>query len=98
MLHDLDLALWIGGPVLTAETTGPGRAELRHESGLVSTISADLGPPGGDSIASFHAAGSVGERRHSGAPATGSAYVAMLRDLVRAAATGAAARVSARRA
>jgi myo-inositol 2-dehydrogenase/D-chiro-inositol 1-dehydrogenase len=97
MIHDLDLASWIGGPVTEVEmrsTRTASTATLRHISGLASTVISAWS--GSEPAAAFEAVGSLGSRRHSGAPADDGAYLAMLRDFTTAAATGAEARVTAR--
>lgn len=69
MIHDLDMAAWMLGPVLSVHavsrhaTSSPARSAhvtLTHESGAISTATGVWGAPGLTFATRFHVAGSEG--------------------------------------
>ncbi|MFC8502278.1 Gfo/Idh/MocA family protein [Pedococcus sp. NPDC057267] len=110
MLHDLDQALWLFGPVraVTAQALDPRqrsvRAVLAHESGVTTTVEATWGPLGTPFATAYAVTGSRGSTAHdtsadgasSDEPVEGEdPYLRQARELRDAALTGAAARVTA---
>ncbi|MFG3309688.1 Gfo/Idh/MocA family protein [Streptomyces wuyuanensis] len=76
MLHDIDIARWLFGAVVTIHATqntnpaapdGPvatGSATLTHESGVISQVLGVWGPPATPFRYTFHVAGSLGTLTH----------------------------------
>ena len=106
MIHDLDEALWLFGPVRTvaAELTGPGdrgvRATLQHEDGVTCTVEGQWGPPDTAFATSYAVHGSKGTLHHDSvtdhpAAHAESPYLSQLRDVLDHLGTGRPARVTA---
>ncbi|MEO7588311.1 MAG: Gfo/Idh/MocA family oxidoreductase [Arachnia sp.] len=73
MIHDLDMAAWLLGPVLSVHavshhaTSAPARTAhvtLTHQSGAISTATGVWGAPGLTFATRFHVAGSEGRLDH----------------------------------
>jgi len=104
MVHDLDQALWLLGPVDTVHAEALDaegdwvRAELQHASGAVSTVEARWGPPEPGFATSATVTGTLGTLSHSATEVpTGrqDPYLLQLRDVVEHLATGTPTRVGA---
>lgn len=104
MVHDLDQALWLLGPVSTVQAEAldpPGdwvRARLEHLGGATSTVEARWGPPEVGFATEVTVEGATGTLRHSATDVpTGvdDPYLLELRDVVDHLVSGAPTRVSA---
>ena len=104
MVHDLDQALWLLGPVeaVRAEALDADgdwvRAELSHAGGAVSTVEARWGPPEPGFATSATLTGTLGTLQHSATDVPSGPddpYLLQLRDVVDHLATGAPTRVGA---